>query len=128
MFPLVPYHALPRLHDAVKDDCPPPIRAARRMARDFPAALRQVKDPAYYVKRHLPEPKPRVDERLASRCAEPDAEGWVQICAAAHLGRADALRFDHGQKTYALYPRRRRNGSSRPTESAPTATPTSLTA
>ena len=28
MFPLVPYHALPRLHAVVKDDCPPRIRAS----------------------------------------------------------------------------------------------------
>ena len=26
MFPLVPYHALPALHDAIKDDCPTPTR------------------------------------------------------------------------------------------------------
>ena len=34
---------------------------------------------------------------------QPDAEGWVEVCAAADLGRADVIRFDHGQKTYALY-------------------------
>jgi fatty acid desaturase len=26
MFPMVPYHALPRLHEAIKADCPPPYR------------------------------------------------------------------------------------------------------
>ena len=27
MFPMVPYHALPKLHEAVKDDCPTPYRS-----------------------------------------------------------------------------------------------------
>jgi Na(+)-translocating NADH:ubiquinone oxidoreductase F subunit len=32
----------------------------------------------------------------------PDAQGWIEVCAAADLGPADVLRFDHGTKTYAL--------------------------
>ena len=104
MFPLVPYHALPRLHAAVKDDCPPPYPGLIAAWREIvPALLRQVKDPAYYVKRPLPEPKPRVAERPCIQCGDADPEGWVQVCPAAQLGHADALRFDHGQKTYALY-------------------------
>jgi Na(+)-translocating NADH:ubiquinone oxidoreductase F subunit len=104
MFPLVPYHALDKLHAAVKDDCPEPypglIAAWREM---IPALLKQVKDPAYHVKRRLPEPKARVSQRPRIECAEPDAEGWVEVCAASQLRHADVLRFDHGQKTYALY-------------------------
>ncbi len=104
MFPLVPYHALDKLHAAVKDDCPEPypglIAAWREM---IPALLKQVKDPAYHVKRRLPQPKARVSERPRIECAEPDAEGWVGVCAASQLKHADVLRFDHGQKTYALY-------------------------
>jgi fatty acid desaturase len=30
MFPMVPYHALPRLHATIKDDLPPPNRFHRR--------------------------------------------------------------------------------------------------
>jgi MocE subfamily Rieske [2Fe-2S] domain protein len=104
MFPLVPYHALHRLHEAVKDDCPEPYPSLFAAWREIaPTLLRQVKDPAYHVKRRLPESKARVAERPCITCAEPDSKGWVDVCPAAQLGHADVLRFDHGQKTYALY-------------------------
>ena len=104
MFPLVPYHALDKLHEAVKDDCPAPYPGLYTAWREIiPALLRQVKDPAYCVKRKLPEPKARVNDRPIVTCGDPDAEGWMEICPAAQLGRADALRFDHGQETFALY-------------------------
>jgi Na+-transporting NADH:ubiquinone oxidoreductase subunit F len=103
MFPLVPYHNLPRLHEAVKDDCPPPYPSILSAWKEIlPAILHQVKDPAWHVKRRLPPPKPRLDEGIAATDAMPDAEGWIEICAAADLGPADVLRFDHGRKTYAL--------------------------
>ena len=58
MFPLVPYHALGKLHAAVKDDCPIPYSGLFDAWREIiPTVLRQVKDPAYHVKRKLPEPK-----------------------------------------------------------------------
>jgi MocE subfamily Rieske [2Fe-2S] domain protein len=104
MFPLVPYHALHRLHEAVKDNCPTPYPGLIAAWREIiPALLRQVKDPAYHVKRRLPEPKARVNERTCIACADPDVEGWVDVCDTARLGHADVLRFDHGQKTFALY-------------------------
>jgi Na+-transporting NADH:ubiquinone oxidoreductase subunit F len=103
MFPLVPYHALPHLHELVKDDCPPPYPGLLAAWREIlPTVLRQVKDPAYHVKRQLPSPKPRVLEGLHVSGAVPDTDGWLEICAAADLGPADVLRFDHGKKTYAL--------------------------
>jgi len=104
MFPLVPYHALSRLHDAVKDDCPAPYPSLIAAWREIvPALLRQVKDPAYHVKRRVPDPKPRTAERPCIQCGDADPEGWVEVCPAARLGHADVIRFDHGQKTYALY-------------------------
>jgi MocE subfamily Rieske [2Fe-2S] domain protein len=104
MFPLVPYHALPRLHAAVKDDCPTPYAGLIAAWREIvPAILRQVKDPAFHVKRPLPAPKARVNQNAHISSAEPDADGWMSVCSAASLGSADVIRFDHGQKTYALY-------------------------
>ncbi len=55
------------------------------------------------MKRKLPEPKARTREACFASQAEPDAGGWVQVCAAADLRIADAIRFDHARKTYALY-------------------------
>ena len=105
MFPLVPYHALPRLHEVVKDDMPeayPSVLAAWREI--VPAVLRQVKDPAYCVKRRIPDPSPRRSDPGSARAggAQADADGWIEVCAAADLGPDDVIRFDHGRRTYAL--------------------------
>ena len=104
MFPLVPYHKLSRLHQVIKSDCPPAYPSILSAWREIlPTVLRQRKDPAYHVKRRLPDPKPRVRESCFASEAQPDANGWVQVCAAVDLRRADAVRFDHARKTFALY-------------------------
>lgn len=103
IFPLVPYHALPSLHQLIRDDCPPPYPSILAAWREIlPTILRQVKDPAYHVKRQLPPPKERVISGLQASSALSDAEGWIKICAAAELSPSDVLRFDHGKKTFAL--------------------------
>jgi len=103
MFPLVPYHALPRLHEAVKQDCPIPYPGLLSAWREIvPAVLRQVKDPAWHVKRKLPAPSARIVEGTHASDAKPDNGGWIEVCAAADLGPEDVIRFDHGKKTYAL--------------------------
>jgi Na+-transporting NADH:ubiquinone oxidoreductase subunit F len=103
MFPLVPYHALPRLHALVKDDCPEPYTGIINAWREIiPAVLRQAKDPTYYVRRRLPEPRSRVSEGCLASAAPPDAQGWIEVCAAADLGPADVIRFDLEKRTFAL--------------------------
>jgi len=55
IFPTVPYHALPRLHEAIKADCPPPYPSSIAAYREIlPALWRQLKDPTYFVRRELP--------------------------------------------------------------------------
>ncbi len=104
MFPLVPYHALARLHPLIKDDCPPVYPSLLSAWREIiPTVLRQVKDPSYHVKRKLPEPKTRPEEALHRSEEKTDKEGWIEVCAAVDLGPSDVIRFDHGKKTYALY-------------------------
>jgi Na(+)-translocating NADH:ubiquinone oxidoreductase F subunit len=103
MFPLVPYHALPALHEAIKDDCPPPYPSILASYREIvPAVLKQISDPAYHVKRELPISKGRLEAAGYVSDIKPDAAGWVYVCDAASLGRGDVVRFDHGKKTYAL--------------------------
>ncbi|MBV8586055.1 MAG: NADH:ubiquinone reductase (Na(+)-transporting) subunit F, partial [Verrucomicrobia bacterium] len=103
MFPLVPYHALPRLHEAVKHDMPRPYPSLLAAWQEIiPSVLRQVKDPAYHVKRVLPISKLSAPENGYSSDVKPDSEGWLEICAAADLGPSDVLRFDHGKHTFAL--------------------------
>jgi Na+-transporting NADH:ubiquinone oxidoreductase subunit F len=104
MFPLVPYHALPRLHAVMKDDCATPYPSLYSAWREIaPTILKQVKDPGYHVKRRLPAKRSRLNESPHASHAGPDAEGWIEACVTSDLGLADVIRFDHGRKTYALY-------------------------
>jgi fatty acid desaturase len=55
MFPMVPYHRLPDLHEAVKADLPKPYASTIEAYREIiPALIRQMRDPEPYVKRELP--------------------------------------------------------------------------
>jgi Na+-transporting NADH:ubiquinone oxidoreductase subunit F len=104
MFPLVPYHELPKLHLLVKDDCPVPYPSLLSAWREIvPTVLKQTRDPAHHVKRRLPEPKDRPSEEPFSSAVKPDAQGWIEVCAAADLGPSDVVRFDYARKTFALY-------------------------
>ena len=107
MFPLVPYHALPRLHEAIKHDCPKPYRNLAEAWREIiPSVRRQVKDPGYHVKRQLPQSPMRQAMTPYSCATAADAEGWVAACPGASLHREDVVRFDYERRTFALY----RNG------------------
>ncbi|ACB96339.1 fatty acid desaturase family protein [Beijerinckia indica] len=56
MFPMVPYHALPKLHEAIKADCPAPYPSLLAAYREIiPTLLRQCRDPDYFVQRGLPD-------------------------------------------------------------------------
>lgn len=56
MFPMVPFHALPQLHAAIKAQCPAPYTSTVAAYREIiPAVVRQLKEPAYAVRRELPE-------------------------------------------------------------------------
>lgn len=104
MFPLVPYHALPRLHEAVKDDCPTPYPGLLSAWREIISTIRrQVNDPAYHVKRQIPESQALLSEDALTSNAKVDSEGWVDAGDSASLGLADVVRFDSGRKTFALY-------------------------
>ena len=55
MFPMVPFHALPRLHELIKHDLPEPNPSMWHAYREMiPVLLRQLKNEEYYLKRALP--------------------------------------------------------------------------
>ncbi len=55
MFPMVPYHALPKLHEVVKHDMPPANPSIWDAYREaIPAVLRQARDPGYSFRKPLP--------------------------------------------------------------------------
>ena len=104
MFPLVPYHSLPALHAIVKDDCPPPYPSLFAAWREIiPTIARQVKDPAYHVKRRLPKPQSQAFRSTRAPALTPQAAGWLDACASSDLRSGDVLRVDCGRKTFALY-------------------------
>ena len=56
MFPMVPYHALPRLHQLMKYDVPTPSPSIWACYKEmFPAWIRQMRGEDYYLTRKLPE-------------------------------------------------------------------------
>ncbi len=55
MFPMVPYHALPALHELIKDDLPPANPSIpHAYAEMIAAVLRQRTEPGYFARRALP--------------------------------------------------------------------------
>ena len=55
MFPMVPYHALPKLHEMIRHDLPAPTPSILAGYREMiPAFLRQLRNEDYFLKRALP--------------------------------------------------------------------------
>jgi fatty acid desaturase len=55
MFPMVPYHALPKLHELIRHDLPQADRSiAHAYAGMIRALLRQRTEPGYFIRRELP--------------------------------------------------------------------------
>ncbi|TGB14737.1 fatty acid desaturase family protein [Streptomyces sp. MZ04] len=55
MFPMIPYHRLPELHEEIKHDLAAPYPSIWAAYKEIvPAILRQLKDQTYYVRRELP--------------------------------------------------------------------------
>ncbi len=56
MYPMVPYHRLPELHAAVKDDCAPASPSLWHAWREIiPCVFRQLKDPHHFIRPTLPD-------------------------------------------------------------------------
>jgi MocE subfamily Rieske [2Fe-2S] domain protein len=108
MFPLVPYHALPKLHELIKADSPEPYAGLLHAYKEIiPTVLRQARDPGYFVKRQLPSPGGHASLSEPDRKAVLDGktlvDGWVEVCDSDVLQRECVRRFDRDQKTYAIY-------------------------
>jgi fatty acid desaturase len=55
MFPMVPYHALPKLHQIMLPDTPKPYSGTIEAYREMiPALIRQLKEPEWFIERQLP--------------------------------------------------------------------------
>jgi Na+-transporting NADH:ubiquinone oxidoreductase subunit F len=108
MFPLVPFHNLPRLHELVKWDLPTPYPSLFAAFREIvPTVLRQIKDPGYHVRRKLPSltvPREATVTVSAFKARElATVDGWLDVCDAGAIEKEDVIRFDHNGQTFAIY-------------------------
>lgn len=108
MFPMVPYHALPALHRELRADMPEPYPSLYSAFKEIvPTLLKQVKDPWYHAKRELPDTAVplQVDQLLREvRQEENEKSGdWVEVCKAGEIDKEDVIRFDFGNRTFAVY-------------------------
>jgi Na+-transporting NADH:ubiquinone oxidoreductase subunit F len=125
MFPLVPYHALPRLHAAGEGRLPHALPGSLiGLARDRPVVLPGRSGTRLPRQAQAPGAQAPPQRRARSSDARPDAAGWIEVCAAADLGprRRDPLR--PRQENLRALPRRGGPRSTPPTASARTATRT----
>jgi fatty acid desaturase len=55
MYPMVPFYALPALHNEIRNDCPPAYPSLWAAYREMiPAMVKQQTDPNFFIKRPLP--------------------------------------------------------------------------
>jgi fatty acid desaturase len=63
MFPMVPFHRLPELHEQIKGDLAPVYPSIWAAYKELvPAVLKQLKDQSYHVRRELPPGAPPYNE------------------------------------------------------------------
>ncbi len=107
MFPLVPYHALPQLHELIKDDSPKPYNGIIEAYKEIiPAILKQQKDPNYFVERKLPETGSAKKTHAGNKfigSREKLIDGKIEVCPESDLPKGEVVRFDFDRKTYAVY-------------------------
>lgn len=107
MFPMVPYHQLPKLHELMKDDCPKAYSSLWEAWKEIiPVVFLQAQKPNLYVQRELPPTANPSDYREGPSTlvgeGDVDGDGWLKIKAeVSSLG--EISRFDHDGKTYALF-------------------------
>jgi Na+-transporting NADH:ubiquinone oxidoreductase subunit F len=105
MFPMVPFHRLAELHEAMKHDTPKPYNGLAEAYKEIiPSLLRQIREPGWFVQRELPAPSaPIVDDSIVRVDPTNAKDGWVPIGFANRLNKEDAMRVDCGSKTFAVY-------------------------
>lgn len=109
--PMIPYHALPRLHEAIKDQTPVAYPNLWAVYKEMiPALIKQAtQDPDYHIVRAMPATAPAPapaqngTNHSANGVAEATSLQWVDACAVADLGEEDVMGFNHNGKVYAIY-------------------------
>ncbi|GIK40552.1 MAG: hypothetical protein BroJett011_43850 [Chloroflexota bacterium] len=116
VIPMVPYHALPKLHKAIVAQTPTPYTSLWQVYKEMiPALIKQAyENPDHHIDRPLPAPAVTelpVQDRVngknghqpATEQAQAIAGNWVEVCAVDDLDEEDVIGFDHNGKKYAVY-------------------------
>ena len=113
MFPTVPFHALPALHEAVKTDFPPPYSGFAQAYREiWSVTRRQRTEPEFFVDRAVMLPRPSSVSQ--ARTAETDVathpetdhvehDRWFDVGRAADLVGDDVIGVGGADAPYAIY-------------------------
>ncbi len=101
--PMTPFHALPKLHEAVKDQMPPPYTSLWQAYKELiPALIKQATgDPDYKVIRPIPQ-DPEI-ETTGPRTAAETTGLWIEVGSVEDIEEEDVIRLDHGSRTLAVY-------------------------
>ena len=106
MFPLVPYHALPKLHALVKEDCPVPYKGLADAWKEIiPALLKQRRDTSYYVERRLPESTVKDVPQTGNMITGDNKKivnGMIEVCPVKELPLGEVIRFDYNRRSYTV--------------------------
>jgi Na+-transporting NADH:ubiquinone oxidoreductase subunit F len=114
MHPLMPFHALPKFHERVRDQLPAPYKGMWAVYREMiPALFRQAKDTSFYIRKELPT-QPIVRRKSGNvateaatapvQCETPGTElVWQSVLDAGALHENDAADVVVDGNHYALY-------------------------
>ncbi len=107
MFPLVPYHALPKLHELIRHDCPAPYHSLLKAWKEIiPAWRKQKKDPSYFVEIDMPANRQKKIAVKSDHIAGDNnriENNWILVCSADSMLKSAITRFDYKQNMYSIY-------------------------
>ncbi len=108
MYPLMPFHALPRLHRRITDQMPAPYKGLGSVYREMiPALFRQKQDTEYFIKRPVPDGNTNTasvaDAGESAETRDIDTGEWIYVCGVPDIDVSDALSFVHNGDTYAVF-------------------------
>ena len=105
LMPMTPFHALPKLHEAVKDQMPPVYKSLWEAYKELiPALIKQATgDPGYRVMRPIPQDLETETETGTAEAPAAAPAEWVKVGPVEDIDEDDVIRLDHGSRTIAVY-------------------------
>jgi fatty acid desaturase/nitrite reductase/ring-hydroxylating ferredoxin subunit len=116
MFPAVPFHALSKLHEKIKDQLPPEYPSVWHAYREIiPTILRQQKEPDFHITPQLPVDYPAAaQESVLPDSGKNGLESenprgqtapsvWVNVPDAINMPIDEVMEFTHNNAQYAVY-------------------------